>query len=181
MEPTALELARYIRSGDRIVFGQACGEPTTLVEALIEQGAAIGDLSAFIATSFSGAFTPESADAFRLSSMGAIGALRTMTKAGKLDVVPTHVGQIAPLIEAGIIGCDVAMVQVSPADANGHHSFGLTSDHTKAMVSAARVVIAEVNDQVPFTYGETLHAREIDVAVEVSCCPVQVLPASSLR
>ena len=49
-----LDLAPFLRRGDRIVFGQACGEPTTLVEALIAQGQGIGDLSAFIATSFSG-------------------------------------------------------------------------------------------------------------------------------
>ena len=78
--PDALDLSRYIRRGDRIVMGQACGEPTTLVEALIAQGAGIGGLGAFIATSFSGIFTPETASAFRLSSMGAIGALRAMTK-----------------------------------------------------------------------------------------------------
>jgi hypothetical protein len=61
-------------------MGQACGEPTTLVEALIAQGRDIGGLSAFIATSFSGLFTPETAASFALSSMGAIGALRGMTK-----------------------------------------------------------------------------------------------------
>jgi len=169
-----LDLSRYLKPGDRIVFGQACGEPASLVEALIVQGAAIGNLSAFIATSFSGLFTPETASAFRLSSMGAIGALRSMTKAGALDVIPVHVSQVGPLIAAGIIPCDVAMIQVSPADKDGNHSFGLISDYTKAMVQAARVVIAEVNDQVPFTYGETIHEREIDVAVEVSRAPVQV-------
>ena len=82
--PEALDLAAYLKPGDRIVIGQACGEPTTLVEALIAQGGGIGGLSAFIATSFSGLFTPETADSFALSSMGAIGALRSMTKAGKL-------------------------------------------------------------------------------------------------
>ena len=61
--------------------------------------------------------------------MGAVGALRLMTKAGKLGVIPCHIGQIGPLIEQGLIGCDVAMVQVSPADADGNHSFGLVSDH----------------------------------------------------
>ncbi|MFD2430515.1 hypothetical protein ACFSUK_25505 [Sphingobium scionense] len=59
-------------------------------------------------------FTLESADSFRLSSMGAIGALRSMTKAGKLQVIPVHVSQVAPMIAAGIIGCDVAMIQLSP-------------------------------------------------------------------
>ncbi|MFV3127233.1 hypothetical protein [Niveispirillum sp. KHB5.9] len=50
----SIDLTRYLRRGDRIVWGQACGEPTSLVEALIAQADAIGDLSAFAATSFSG-------------------------------------------------------------------------------------------------------------------------------
>ncbi|MFK4873753.1 acetyl-CoA hydrolase/transferase family protein, partial [Novosphingobium sp. ZW T3_23] len=163
--------------GDHIVFGQACGEPTTLVEALIEQGEAIGGLHAFIATSFSGLFTPESARSFRLSSMGAIGALRGMTKANALDVIPIHVSQVASLIEAGIMPCDVAMIQVSPADAQGNHSCGLISDYVRAAVDKARVVIAEVNEQVPYVPGETIPGALIDVAVHVSRAPVEVAPA----
>lgn len=173
-----LDLARVLRRGDRIVFGQACGEPTTLVEALIAQGQAIGQLSAFIATSFSGSFAPDTADSFALSSMGAIGMLRSMAKAGRLGIIPVHVSQVGPMIDAGIIGCDVAMVQVSPPDADGNHSFGLISDHVQAMVARARVVIAEVNDQVPFTPGEMLPGSRIDVAVHVSRPPVEVSPAT---
>jgi len=173
-----LELARFVQPGDAIMLGQACGEPTTLIEALIAQGQGIGGLDAFIATSFSGIFTPSTADAFRLSSMGAIGALRSMSKAHRLGVIPCHVGQVAPLIERGIIGCDVAMVQVSPADAQGNHSFGLISDYVQAAVAKARVVIAEVNAQVPYTLGETLPASRIDVAVHVDRPPVEVMPAA---
>jgi acyl-CoA hydrolase len=173
---TEIDLARYVRRGDRIVFGQACGEPTTLVEALIAQGEGIGGLSAFIATSFSGLFTPASAASFALSSMGAIGQLRTMTKAGVLQVVPLHVSQVGPLIADGTIGCDVAMIQVSPPDEHGRHSCGLISDYVRAAVAKARVVIAEVNERVPFTAGETVHADEIDVLVPVSRAPVEVPP-----
>jgi acyl-CoA hydrolase len=173
----ALDLRQFVRPGDRIVFGQACGEPTTLVEALIAQGRDIGGLSAFIATSFSGLFTLETADSFQLSSMGAIGVLRTMTAAHRLAIVPCHVSQVGPMIAAGIIGCDVAMIQVSPADADGNHSCGLISDYVRAAVDKARVVIAEVNDQVPQVPGETIPASAIHVAVEVSRAPVQVPPA----
>ena len=169
-----LVLGRVLRRGDRIVIGQACGEPTTLIEALIEQGPAIGELSAFIATSFSGLLTPEATDSFTLSSMGAIGALRSLTREHRLSVIPVQVSQVGPLIEAGIIGCDVALVQVSPADGNGDHSFGLVSDHVQAAVATARVVVAEVNDRVPFTYGELLPAARIDAAVTVSRPPVEV-------
>ncbi len=56
--PANLDLAQFLKSGDAIVLGQACGEPSTLIEALIAQGKDIGGLSAFIATSFSGVFTP---------------------------------------------------------------------------------------------------------------------------
>jgi acyl-CoA hydrolase len=169
-----VDLGKFLRPGDHIVVGQACGEPATLIEALIEQGGDIGGLSVFIATSFSGLFTPAAADAFSVSSMGAIGALRALSRAHKLSVIPCHVSQVGPLIETGIIGCDAAFVQVSPADAAGNYSFGLISDYVRAAVTKARVVVAEVNEQVPFTYGELLPAAAVDYAVRVSRPPVSV-------
>jgi len=173
-----LNLGEFLRPGDRIVLGHACGEPTTLVEALLAQAAGIGGLSAFLATSFSGLLTPEATAGLEVLSMGAIGALRTLTRAHRLGVIPCHVGQIGPMIEAGLIGCDVAFVQVSAADAEGNHSLGLVSDYTRAAVARARVVVAEVNERVPFTYGERLAAAEIDYAVPISRQPVEVPSAA---
>lgn len=175
---TSVRFAAHLKAGDHIVIGQACGEPTTLIEALIDQGRDIPGLSAFIATSFSGLFTPATADSFALSSMGAIGALRSMTKAGKLQIIPVHVSQVGPLITAGVIPCDVALIQVSPADEHGNHSCGLISDYVRAAVDKARVVIAEINEAVPFTPGETIPASAIDVAVRVNRPPVEVAPAA---
>jgi acyl-CoA hydrolase len=174
----SVDLRGILRPGDRIVIGQACGEPTTLVEALLEQGPAIGGLSAFIATSFSGLFTPSSTQGIEVASMGAIGTLRALAKAGRLTVIPCHVGQVGPLIESGVIGCDAAFIQVGPADANGDHSLGLISDHVRTAVARARVVVAEVNDQVPRTRGELLDGKRIDHKVVVSRTPVEVPPAT---
>jgi acyl-CoA hydrolase len=173
-----LDLGAFLRPGDHIVWGQACGEPTTLVEALIAQAAGIGPLSAFAATSFSGILGVEAAEKLSLSSMGAIGALRTVAATGRLGIVPCHVSQVGPMIEQGLIGCDVAFVQVSPPDANGNHSFGLINDFVQAAVAKARVVIAEVNERVPFTFGDAeLPAARIDCAVHVARNPVEVFPA----
>jgi acyl-CoA hydrolase len=175
-----LNLGAFLRDDDHIVWGQACGEPTTLVEALIEQAGSIGHLSAFAATSFSGILSKEAAERVTLSSMGAIGALRTLTAAGRLGVIPCHVSQIGPMIEQGLIGCDVAFVQVSPPDAGGNHSFGLINDFIQAAVHKARVVIAEVNERVPFTLGDAvLPAARIDCAVHVARTPVEV-PAAKV-
>jgi acyl-CoA hydrolase len=174
-DASALDLRPYVRPGDRIVWGQACGEPTTLVEALIAQAEDIGRLSAFAATSFSGLLSAEAAAKISLSSMGAIGALRTVAAAGRLGIVPCHVSQVAPMIAEGLIGCDVAFVQVSPPDAHGNHSFGLINDFIQAAVAKARVVIAEVNERVPFTLGDAvLPAARIDCAVHVARTPVEV-------
>jgi len=175
-----LDLRAFLRPGDHIVWGQACGEPTTLVEVLIAQAAQIGRLAAFAATSFSGVLGVEAAEKLSLSSMGAIGALRTIAATGRLGIVPCHVSQVGPMIEQGLIGCDVAFVQVSPPDANGNHSFGLISDFVHTAVMKARVVIAEVNERVPFTLGDaTLPAARIDCAVHVARAPVEV-PAARI-
>jgi len=174
-DASGLDLGAYLRPGDHIVWGQACGEPTTLVEALIAQAEGIGGLSAFAATSFSGLLSAEAAAKFKLSSMGAIGALRTVAAAGRLGIVPCHLSQIGPMIGQGLIGCDVAFVQVSPPDADGNHSYGLIGDFVQAAVAKARVVIAEVNERVPFTLGDAvLPAARIDCAVHVARVPVEV-------
>lgn len=173
-----IDFSQYLRRGDHIVWGQACGEPTTLIEALLAQAEQIGELSAFAATSFSGILDGAAADKVKLSSMGAIGALRTLSEAHRLNIIPCHVSQVGPLIAQGLIRCDVAFVQVSPPDAEGNHSYGLINDFMYAAVAKARVVIAEVNEQVPFTYCDVmLRADQIDCAVQVSRLPVEVRPA----
>jgi acyl-CoA hydrolase len=181
-DAAGLDLTQFLRPGDRIVWGQACGEPTTLIEALIAQAASLGAVSAFAATSFSGLLDVAAAQKVSLSSMGAIGALRSLTAAHQLAVIPCHVSQVGPMIEQGLIGCDVAFVQVSPPDAHGNHSFGLINDFIHVAVAKARVVIAEVNERVPFTHGDAvLPAKRIDCAVHVARTPVELMPAEILE
>jgi len=171
------DLKPWIRPGDRIVWSQAAGEPLTLIEALIAQRAELGPLGVFMGASFTDLIQPEHADHIRFASFGAIGQLRRMTRAGVLDVIPCHVSRIAHYIAAGEIGCDVAIVQVSPIGPNGLHSFGVTNDYVQAAVAKARIVIAEVNAQVPFTWGDGYLAPErIDLRVD-SDRPVAQVPA----
>jgi acyl-CoA hydrolase len=173
--PDDLDLTRFVRRGDRVVIGQACGEPQTLVEALVTQRASLGGISAFMGTAFSTTLAPEYADHISFRSMGAIGTVSRLSRANVLDIIPCHVGQIGALIERGVIGCDVLFVQVSPPDQLGRHSFGLVNDHVQAAAAAARVVIAEVNDQVPFTYCDGyLNAERMHVRVATSRAPVTV-------
>lgn len=178
VEAGHLDLKRVIRPGDRIVWGQGTGEPLSLTEALVQQRAALGGVGVFIGATFSQTLQPAHADHLRISGFGAIGTSSALTRAGVLEIVPCHVGQIAGYIAQGIIGCDVAFVQVSPPGPDGRFSFGVIHDYTPAAVSKARVVVAEVNDQVPWTHGaSSLGAEDIDVLVATSRPLLEVAPA----
>ena len=175
-----LELSRYIKPGDAIVCGQACGEPTTILEALYAQRAQLGGVSLFTGSSFSGLVKPEYADHIKFRSMGAIGALRSLTKTGALEIIPSHVGQLGRMIADGDIPCDVAIVQVSPANADGLHSPGLIGDYVQKAIRRARLVIAEVNAQVPNVPATTMFsATDFDLIVECDRAPVSVPPAKT--
>jgi acetyl-CoA hydrolase len=161
-----LDLGRYIRPGDHIIWSHACGEPLTLTETLVAQRAGLGGVNAFIGSAFSATLQPEHADHIIFSSMGAIGTLSRLTRANCLNVIPCHVGQIAGMIEAGIIPCDVAFLQLSRAGEDGRHGYGVTNDYSQAIAARARVVVAEINAAVPRTVcDQTLAADAIDIAV----------------
>ena len=167
--PTALEMAQFIRPGDALVWGQGCDEPLTLIEALLTQRAGLGGVSAFAGSSFSSVLKPEHTDHISFRSMGANGSMRSLAKTGSLGIVPCHVGQIGRLISDRRIRCDVALVQISRPDADGNHSYGVINDYTRAAVTNARVVVAEVNNQVPFTFCDVLlPGSETDYLLETS-------------
>ncbi len=77
-----LDLARYIRSGDTVVWGQGTGEPLSLTEALVAQRHGLGRVNIFLGTSFSDTLRPEHADVFGFSGIAGIGSNRKLTKAG---------------------------------------------------------------------------------------------------
>ena len=175
--PSDLDLSGIIRPGAHIVLGHACGEPITLTQALVAQRAALGGVSLFMASAFSATFKPEHADHIRFSSMGAIGTLARLSRAGVLDIIPSHVGQLGAFMRQGLIPCDVAMIQVSAPGPDGTYSLGLINDHVQAAIETADVVIAEISDQVPWTHCDRhLTLDDIDWYVETSRPPVEVKP-----
>lgn len=170
-----LDLTPYVRPGDTLVWGQAAGEPLTLVEAVVEQRATIGPLNVFLGASYSGVVRPEHDDFLRITGIGGIGANAALARSGAMDVIPCHVSAIPALMRSGRIPVDVVLLQVSPAGPDGYHSLGLVADWLRAAMAVARVVIAEVNDQVPHTRGDTrISPGELDVVIHTSREPVSI-------
>jgi acetyl-CoA hydrolase len=167
-----MELASVIRPGDGILWGQACAEPQTLVEALVSQRAGLGGVGCFLGSSYSAIVKPGHADHLRLSSYCGIGTNRALADAGVLEILPVPYSQLGSLIRTRSIRADVVMVQVSPPNARGEYSLALAADYLVPALDACRVIVAEVNDQVPWTHAErVLRKEDLDLVVESSRPP----------
>lgn len=155
-----VELGSVIRPGDGILWGQACAEPQTLVEAIVEQRASFSGARVFIGSSFSGILKPQHADHLRLSSYCGTGTNRALAEAAVLDIYPAPYSQLGALIRQGHIKSDVVLLQVSAPNSRGEYSLGLGVEYLAPGIETARAVIAEVNDQVPWTHTEPLLRRK---------------------
>jgi acyl-CoA hydrolase len=178
LDPHNLDFTGIIRPGDQIVWGQGSGEPQTLVECLVEQRHRIGPASVFLGgISYTTTLRPEHSDVLTFSGYGAVGNLRGLARSGALRTIPCHLSQLVPYFKDGIIRSDVVFVQTSSANERGEYSFSLTNDYQQAAIAKARVVIAEVNEQAPWTYCDAyLDKNRIDYLVKVSRPPVRLQP-----
>ncbi|MGH8708014.1 MAG: acetyl-CoA hydrolase/transferase family protein [Burkholderiales bacterium] len=151
-----MRLSQWIRSGDGVIFGQACAEPQTLVETLVAQRAEYSGAILFMGVNWSGTVKPEHADHLRLSAYCGSGHNRKLADAGVLDIHPHPYSQLATLIRQKRIKADVVLVQVSPPNARREYSLGLSADYLVPALEACRAIIAEVNERVPWTFTERL-------------------------
>jgi len=160
-----------------MLWGQACAEPQTLVEALVSQRSRLGGVGCFLGSSYSGIVKPEHADHLRLSSYCGIGTNRALADAGVLEILPVPYSQLGSLIRSRAIRADVVMLQVSPPNARGEYSLGLAADYLVPALDVCRAIVAEVNEQVPWTHTERLLTRnDFDLLVESSRPPA--MPAA---
>lgn len=168
-----LDLTRYLRPGDTVTWGQACAEPRTLTGLLVEQADRIGRLRCFVGIPAESAVTAATVpDSLELHSYCGAGSNAALHAAGRLEIWPVHYASLPTLLTYGGLRADVVLVQVSPPDEHGRHSLGLADDYFSAALDTARVVIAEVNDQVPFTRGaRTLTKSDWTAAVHTSRPP----------
>lgn len=181
VEPADLDLARYVRAGDLVTWGQACAEPVELTTRLLEQRSSIGGFRCFVGIGLAETLRPEHADLVTGVTYCGTGRNRTLLEAGLLDVVPCHFSQLPELLTRGPLAVDVLLLLVSPPDRRGRYGLGLADEYLSALVDRARVVIAEVDDQVPRTAGgRTLTDRDLDVLVPTSRPPTEfTVPAPS--
>src|SRR5690242_8659409 len=168
---TADEALGCVKSGMRVYIQPGCAEPETLVEALMRRAPDVFDVEIVHMMTMGCAdyVAPEMAGHFRHNAMFIGGNVREAVNDGRADYTPVYLSEVEQLFERGAMPLDVALIQVSPPDSHGFCSFGVGVDTTLTAARCARHVIAQVNDQMPRTYGDSfIHVSKIHVFVESS-------------
>ncbi|WP_298242457.1 acetyl-CoA hydrolase/transferase C-terminal domain-containing protein [uncultured Bradyrhizobium sp.] len=147
-----IDFSGLIREGDLVVCGQATAEPVTLTEALMAQAAQLPQFRMMIGPIFSETFSAACAPNVAFQSYGVIGNARRLAKAGRLDVIPSNYSAFCADVAARRHRADVVLVQLAEAG-NGRLSASLSNDYVIDAARGARLVIAEINPDAPFTFG----------------------------
>jgi len=145
------------------------------VEELLAERKNLSGCRVFLGSSYSGLVRPEHADHLRLSSYCGTGTNRALADAGALDILPAPYSQLGALLRSRRLACDVVLLQISPPNARGEYSLGLGVEYLAPAIEVARAIVAEVNDQVPWTHSEPrLRRDDFDLMVETSRPPVEL-------
>lgn len=171
----ALEMAK---SGDRIYIHPGCAEPEILVQALLNRAESLTEVELIhlMALGRADYVEPKYHGHFRHNALFIGSNVRPAVHRGDADYTPVFLGEIEALFERGEMPLDVAFIQVSPPDDRGYMSLGVSVDCTLTATRCARLVIAQVNDQMPRTLGDTfIHTRRLTAIVE-SSHPLAELP-----
>lgn len=168
---TAEEAVQCIQSRMRVYIHPGCAEPEVLVEALMARAPFVRGVEIVHLLTLGRAdyIAPQMEGHFRHNALFIGGNVRQAVNEGRADYTPVFLSQVEDLFESEQMPIDVALIQVSPPDAHGFCSFGVGVEATLTAARTANFVVAQVNDQMPRTFGDCfLHVSQLDAVVEVS-------------
>ena len=167
---TPSEAIEHVQSGNNVFIHTAAAAPQQLVAELAAQHSRLRNVSIYHMHTEGAApyVAPEMSGSFRTKAFFVGANVRKALETGEADYIPVFLSEIPHLFNRGIIPLDVALIQVSPPDKHGFCSLGVSVDGSRAAVNNAKLVIAQLNPNMPRTHGDgIIHKSIIDFAVEV--------------
>lgn len=179
---TADEAVQAIKSHNRVFMTGNCSVPKELLGALVKRAPQLDDVEILQVLTIGPAeyVSPAMQGHLRVNSLFISDNVREAVNGGRADFTPALLSEIPRMMrDPALLKLDVAMVHVSPPDEHGFCSYGVEVGLTKPAAEAARVVIAEVNDQMPRTLGDSfIHVNRLTLIVPTSY-PIVSLPMGS--
>ncbi len=180
---SAEEAVSHIASNQRVFLTGNCAMPMVLLEALVKRAPAVQNVEiVHILTIGPGAYAaPEMEGHLRVNALFISDNVRTAINEGRGDFTPVFLSEVPLLFKRRHLPLDAALVHVSPPDEHGFCSFGVEISVTKTAAQSAKIVIAEVNQQMPRTLGDAfIHVSKIDYIVPTDYQVTEVGSGGSL-
>lgn len=176
---TAAEAVKLIENGDHVYIQGSTSTPEVLCQALADRGHELRDVtlySAFAVTRVPAPYCrPEFKESFHVDSFFVSNAVRQYIAEGYGATTPRFLGEVPELFRDGTCRVDVVLLNCSLPNEEGYVSFGVSGDLAVAAAECADRVIAQINPQMPFSYGDAMiHISQLAAAVEVDDPLVEV-------
>ncbi|MCX6034865.1 MAG: 4-hydroxybutyrate CoA-transferase [Chloroflexi bacterium] len=178
---TAEQAIQEVKSGNRIFMTGNVSVPQTLLAALVAYAPQLKDVQICQALSVGAAdyVKPEMEGHLRVNAMFISANIRKAVQEGRADFTPVLLSEFPLLFKNNLLSVDVALVHVSPPDEHGFCSLGVEVGLTKSPAESAKIILAEVNDQMPRTLGDSfIHVSRLTHIVPVSY-PIPEMSMSS--
>jgi acetyl-CoA hydrolase len=178
---SAEEAVRKIETGQRLFLTGNCSVPKKVLAALVDYAPNLENVEICHALTVGPAdyVAPRMEGHLRVNTMFISGNIRQAVNEGRADFTPVLLSELTLLFKRGILPVDVALIHVSPPDEHGFCSLGIEVGLTKSVAESARIIIAEVNQRMPRTLGDSfIHVSKLDYVVPVDY-PLPELPMSS--
>ncbi len=175
---SADEAVQEIKSGDKILIHSNCAFPSTLVEAMVKRKNELNEIEIFHALTVGELpyLRPGMENHFRHNASFVGHNSRQAVQNGFADFTPIFLYEVPQLFTRGIINLDVALIHVSLPDEHGFCSFGVEVGLTKSGAEKAKIIIAQVNKNMPRSLGDSfIHINKIKYIVEIDE-PISELP-----
>lgn len=179
---SADEAVRFVKSGQRIFLTGNCSVPRELLSALIRFAPELFDVEICQALTIIGSeyVEPEMEGHLRINSLFASANVRKAIHEGRADFTPVHLSEFPLIFMKGVLPVDVAFVHLSVPDDDGFCTYGVESGLTKGPAESAKIMIAEINEQMPRLLGDTrVHISKMDAIVPVDY-PLAEIPMPDL-
>ncbi|HHH82074.1 MAG TPA: acetyl-CoA hydrolase/transferase family protein [Chloroflexi bacterium] len=167
-----------IEPGNRIFLTGNCSVPQKLLSALVDRAPKLQDIEIVQVLTVGPAphADPVMEGHLRINTLFISPNVRQAVHEGRADFTPVFLSEVPLLFKEGHLPLDVVLTQVSPPDEHGFCSLGIEAGLVKTPAQVARIVIAEINEQMPRTLGDSfIHFSKIDFAVPVNY-PLAELP-----
>ena len=180
---SAEEALKLVESGDHIYVQGSTSTPEVLLDALVARAPELRDVTVYsgfgISRRVAPYCNPEYKDIFRVESFFTNNSVRAYINEGYGSLIPRFLGEVPELIRDGTCRVDVVLLNCSEPNEEGLVSFGVSGDIATSAVECANVLIAQINPNMPFTYGDsTVHVSRLNACVWVDEPLVEVPTAS---